>query len=105
VGILDGGAILLQVSLEVQSGGISFLPDQRTQVDDCSLSPTKGEGARLPREAKVEIEEALMLSLTNLKNYWLDRIEKRKEEKAKQKKLINIVENVSKRIKVLKGKK
>lgn len=46
-----------------------------------------------------------MLSLTNLKNYWLDRIEKRKEEKAKQKKLINIVENVSKRIKVLKGKK
>jgi len=47
-----------------------------------------------------------MFSLAaNLRNYWLDRIERRKEEKAKKAKLITIGENVSKRIKVLKGKK
>lgn len=61
-------------------------------MDDCSFYTTKRKRARSYRKSK-EKENSLMCSVL-LKNYWLERVERRRKEQVKQTRLNGIINSI-----------
>ena len=70
------------------------------EIHDSKVYFTKGERTRSYGKGKKE-KNSLMYN-ASLKNYWLDRIERRKKAHAKQVKINSIVDNVGRKIKLAK---
>lgn len=61
-------------------------------MDDCSFYTTKRKRARSYRKSK-EKETSLMYSVL-LKNYWLERVERRRKEQIKQTRINGIINSI-----------